>query len=332
MRKATNQTAEWWDIQADLISRIEKAGGWVNCHAHIDRAYTLTQENFHLSERQRSEKWKLNAELRRSSTVDQIYDRMSRTIERLLEQNVTALASFIDVDGDVKDKAIKAAARVRERYGKELKILFLNQSSYGLFDTEKDSRQWFEVGAEFADIIGGLLKADQGREDEHLDILLSTAKNQGKMLHVHVDELNIPEEREAQLLAEKTIEYGMEGKVVGIHGISINARPKPEREKMYTLFKKAGMMFISCPVSWLNERRSEELSPIHNPITPVDEMMEYDIPVGIGSDNISDIWMPFNTADMWLDMRVLLEAARIHDLDALVKIATSNGRKILGIA
>lgn len=320
-----------WNIREDLLAQINKNGGWVNCHAHIDRAYTLTKENFELSGRLRSEKWVLNSELRKTSTVDQIYDRMARAVERMLEQNVTALGTFIDVDGDVKDKGIKAAQRLREKYSSAMTIKFMNQSSYGLFNEEKESRQWFEVGADFVDIIGGLLKADQGRESEHLDILLSTAKAKKKMVHVHIDELNVPEEHETELLAQKAIEHGMQGKVVGIHGISINARPQAEREKIYKLAAKAKMMFIACPVSWLNERRSESLTPIHNPITPVDEMLPHGITVGIGTDNISDIWMPFNEADMWMDLRVLLEAARIYDLDALVKIATSNGRKVLGI-
>jgi cytosine/creatinine deaminase len=322
----------YWNIQEDILEKIRSNGGWVNCHAHIDRAYTITKENFASSQKLRSEKWILNDELRKTSTVDQIYDRMAQAIERMLEQGVTALGTFIDVDCNVKDKSIQAAMRVREKYKKDITIKYLNQSSNGLFNEHKEARQWFEVGAEFVDIIGGLLKADQGREAEHLDILLTTAKKMKKMVHVHVDELNIPSEQETELLAQKTIEHGMQGKVVGIHGISINARAKEERERIYTLIKKAKMMFIACPVSWLNERRSEELSPIHNPVTPVDEMLEYGIPVGIGTDNIADIFMPLNNADMWLDLRVLIEAARIYDYDEAVRISTTHGRKVLGIS
>jgi len=323
---------DYWNIREYLLAEIKKKGGWVNCHAHIDRAYTLTQDNFQLSERLRSEKWTLNDELRRNSSVDMIYDRMCRAVETMLGQGVTALGSFIDVDCNVKDKAILAAIKVREKYQSDMTIKYLNQSSNGLFNEAKKAREWFEIGAEFADILGGLLKADAGREAEHLDILLGTAKKMGKMVHCHVDELNIPEEKETLLLAQKTIEYGMQGRVVGIHGISINARTLAERNSVYALMKEAQLMFVSCPVSWLNERRSEELSPIHNPITPVDEMYHFGIPVGMGSDNIADIWMPFNEADMWLDLRVLLEAARIHDLPQLIAIATTNGSKILGLS
>lgn len=324
-------TQEYWNIKAELLSRIKQSGGWIDCHAHIDRAYTITPERFDLFLRPRSEKWALNDDLRKSSTVDQIYSRMARAVERLLEQGVAALATYIDVDGLVKDKSIQAAIRLREQYGKDIILKFLNQTSHGLFDESKQSRQWFEVGAQFVDILGGLPKADIDREGEHFDILLGTAKSLNKMVHVHVDELNLPEEHETELLAQKTIEYGLQGRVVGIHGISINCRPLKERQRIYRLMKKAGMMMIACPVSWMNERRSEELAPIHNPVTPVDEMIPAGITVGIGSDNIADIWMPYNDADMWLDLRALLEMARFYDIAELVKIATINGRKVLGI-
>ncbi len=327
-----NSSIHFWDLQQEILESIRANGGWINCHAHIDRAYTVTQENFALSNKMRHEKWKLNDELRRNSTVEQIYDRMARAIENLIGQGVTALGSFIDVDYNVKDKAINAAIKVKEKYKDQITLKFLNQSSYGLLDETKETLKWFEEALSFVDIIGGLLKADKEREEDHLDILFNTAKKTGKMVHIHLDELNIPQEKETELVVKKIKEYGLQGKVAGIHGISINCHPLEYRERLYRDMADVGMMYIACPVSWLNSRRSEELAPIHNPITPFDELHEYGIPVGIGSDNIADIWMPFNNADMWLDLRVLLEASRCHDLDALINVATTNGRKVLGLS
>ncbi len=312
-----------------ILDKIKENGGWVNCHGHFDRAYTVTPELYALANKHRHEKWKLNKELRIHSTVDQIYDRMAAAIETLLGQGVTATGTFIDVDPDVKDKSIQAATKVREKYKSQIVIKYLNQSSYGLFDPE--ARKWFEEGAQFVDIIGGLLKADQGREQEHLDILLGTAKKLNKMVHVHVDELNIPEEKETELLVKKTVEHSMQGKVVGVHGISINCHPKTYREDLYKKIVDAEVMFISCPMSWINARRSEEMAPIHNPVIPLDEMHPHNITVGIGVDNIADIFMPYNDANMWNDLRLLMETNRFYEIDEIVKIVTINGRKILGI-
>ena len=320
---------EYLDLRKEIENKIRKNGGWVNCHAHFDRAYTITPELYKLANKQRHEKWKLNKELRINSTIDQIYDRMAAAVETLIAQGTTATGTFIDVDPDVRDKSIQAAQKVRDAYKSQMAIKYLNQSSYGLFD--KEAREWFEVGADFVDIIGGLLKADQGREDEHLDILLGTAKKKNKMVHVHVDELNIPEEKETELLVKKTVEHNMQGKVVGIHGISINCHPKEYRENLYKSIKDAGVMFVSCPMSWINARRSEKHTPIHNPVLPLDEMYPHDITVAIGVDNIADLFMPYNDANLWDDLRLLMETNRFYDVDALVKIATVNGRKVLGI-
>ncbi len=319
---------DFWDIKQEILTKIKKNGGWVNCHGHMDRAYSLTPERLKLMNKLREEKWQLNKELRKSSTVTDIYERMAKATETLLEQGCNVTGTFIDVDYDVKDKAIKAAEKVRSQY-KEMKFVFLNQSSYGILTEE--SRKWFEYGADFVDIIGGLLKADQGHEKEHLDILLQAAKTRSKMVHIHVDENNIMKEKETEILANKVIEHEMIGKVVGIHGISINAHPKEYRESLYKLIKQSQLMFIACPMSWINARRSEELTPTHNPVTPLDEMYLHGITVGLGIDNIGDIFMAFNDANLWNDLRLLMECNRFYEVDELVKIATSNGRKILGI-
>lgn len=318
-----------FDLKGQILDKIAKKGGWVNCHAHIDRAYTIDEKLYKLANKLRHEKWILNTEVRKTSTVPQIYDRMAKVLELMIPQGVSVIGSFIDVDPHMKDKAIQAAQKVREKYKSQIIIKFINHSSYGIM-TEETSH-WFEIGAEFADIIGGMIKANQEDKEKYLDIIMQTAKSKGKMVHVHVDEENSPEEKETELLAKKTIEHGMQGKVVGIHGISINCHSKKYRDDLYSLMIKAGLMMIACPISWLNSRRSEDLTPTHNPTTPVDELISAGIKVGIGADNIADLFMPYNDGNMWNDLRVMMELNRLYDIDTLVKIATKNGRQILGL-
>lgn len=317
------------DLKQALLDKIKKKGGWVNCHSHIDRSFTITPKLYKLANALRHEKWILNTDLRKTSTNQQIYDRMAKSLELMIAQKVYAIGTFIDVDPFTKDKCIKAAIKARNKYKSQIKIKFINHSSYGILT--KETRDWFEVGAEFADIIGGMVKANQGQENEYFDIILQTAKDKKKMVHVHVDEVNSPDEVETEMLSKKTIEYKMQGQVVGIHGISINTHPKTYRDNLYKLMKKANLMMIACPISWLNSRRSEALTPTHNPTTPVDELVPAGITVGIGTDNIADLFEPYNDGNLWNDLRVLMEMNRLYDIDTLVKIATTNGRKILGI-
>ncbi|MEK7594040.1 MAG: amidohydrolase family protein [Patescibacteria group bacterium] len=321
---------DFYDPSADLLARIRERGGWVNAHSHIDRAYIITEENFHLSNSTLQEKWALPDAFKSKATVDEIYDHMAKAVETMCEQGVQALGSFIDVDPVVKDKAIQAAQRVRDSFKQDIKIKFINQTTQGVIDPE--ARKWFELGAEFVDIIGGLPEKDAGHEAEHLDILFEAAKKNGnKMMHVHIDQYGMPDQRDTELLAQKAIEHDYKNKVVAVHALSVASQPIDYRKQLYGKMKEAGLMVVTCPLAYIASHRSETMAPIHNSIAPVEEMLAAGLVVAMGSDNIHDIYMPFADGNMWSEMRVLLEACYIRDLDALAAVATTNGLKTLGI-
>lgn len=324
-----------FDPKQVIIEKIKTQGGWVNTHAHIDRAFILDEENFPLTTASLQEKWDFPDQYKRAASVDTIYTNMARATEKMVEQGVQALGTFIDVDPVIGDKAIRAAQKLRETFKGSLKIVYINQVVKGVIDPE--ARHWFEVGAQFVDIIGGLPEKDAGREAEHLDILFETAKkNGGKMLHVHVDQYNNPEQRDTELLVNKTIEHGYENKVVAVHSISLGAQSMDYRKQLYTKMKKAGVMVIACPTGWIDNswvarQDHDVVGPIHNAIAPVKEMVAAGLTVAIGTDNIQDIYKPFVDGDMWTELRFLLETCHFYDSDALAEIATVNGLRTLGL-
>jgi cytosine/creatinine deaminase len=319
-----------WDLKALIVEKIIQNGGWVNCHSHLDRAFTITADSLSQGNSHLHEKWRLVDELKRKSTVDQIYDRMAVAVEKQLAQGVSVIGSFIDVDEVIGDKSMQAAEKIRTTFqSREISVKFINQTLKGVLSPS--ARKWFEEGAAFADIVGGLPGADPWYEEEHLDVLLETARKLGKLVHVHLDQLNVAREKETALCAEKTIQYGMQDRVVAIHSISLAAQPYEYRRHVYKQMRQAQMKVIACPTAWIDSRRSEEWSPTHNSIVPVEELMAAGFSVGIGTDNIADVYKPFTDGDMWTELRFLLESCHYYDIDNLVKIATSNGRKILGI-
>lgn len=310
-----------------LRHEITARGGFVNCHAHLDRAYTITPKNFHLTGAQLKQKWTLVNKGKEESTVTDIYDRMARALEDMLIQGVQAVGTCIDIDNITKDKAIRAAQKLRCVYQHDINLKFINQTLAGVVTPE--ARQWFSLAVQFVDIIGGLPKVDAGYEEQHLDILLGTAKAQGKPVHVHVDQNNDPQEKETELLVQKTIEHGMQGNVTAIHCISLGAHPIQYRKKIYQKMREASVMVICCPSAWIDSRRNEVKTPTHNSTTPIDEMAPAGIVVGLGIDNIFDIYKPFANGDLLVELRFLLEACHFYCIETLADIATTNGLKIL---
>jgi len=345
MNKSSTQQLPTWNFKKLIVDEIRKNGGWVNAHVHADRAFTINPDKLDIYEKYSlEEKWDLVDEVKINATEEDYYKRISQAIELMISQGVTAVGSFIDIDPICEDRAIKAAIKARENYKHQITIKYINQTLKGVIEPE--ARKWFDIGSEYVDIIGGLPRRDErdfGLGAKHIDILMETAKKLNKTVHVHVDQFNIAGDRETELLCYKTIEHNMQGKVVAIHGISIAAEPKPYREYLYHLMKKAKLMVISCPTAWIDSKRSESTTPFHNSLTPIDELIPAGIPIALGTDNIADYMVPFCDGDMWGELRLLTTGTRfirpllnednkrINHFQELINIATVNGLKSLGL-
>src|SRR5690554_6251805 len=146
-----------------VLEKIKEKGGWVNTHAHLDRAYSLTKDTFSYTNSYLKEKWHLVDDMKRNSTVDDIYERMERAINHFLEQGAQAVGTFIDVDEVIEDRSMIAAQRLKDNYGKDIEIRFANQVLKGVIDPK--ARYWFDMSVDFVDIIGGLPAKDFGREE-----------------------------------------------------------------------------------------------------------------------------------------------------------------------
>lgn len=322
------------DPKQILLDKIKARGGWVNSHTHIDRSYIINESNYSKTGDALELKWDHPDDFKTVITVDEIVGHMSQVIDNQLEQGVQALGSFIDCDSVVKDKNLKAADIVKDRYKGQIKLKFIHQPIKGLFANPED-RKWFEEAASFVDIIGGLperdseLKLGVNRKAEHLDILFETAKKHRKPLHVHVDQLNDPNQKDTELLVQKTREHDYAGKVAAIHCISLAAQEKSYRERIYKELKELDITVIACPSAWIDSRRTETLVPSHNSVTPLDEMIPAGVTVALGTDDIADIYKPFSDGDMWTELRILLEATHTYDIELLAQVATTNGRKAL---
>jgi len=313
----------------NLKNRIIDNGGFVNAHAHFDRAFTLEMFSEMETYKHLEEKWKLVDRFKAQACANSYEENVLRAIDSQINFGVSHACSFIDVDSLCQHAAIvgaKKAAAARPNF----KIKLACQTLKGVLRPAEN--ELLETVLDSFDIIGSLPRAD-GIEniERHLDKVMFWAKARNKRLHVHVDQLNCQSEKETELLARKTIEWGLEGMVTAVHGISLACHEKYYRQEVYKLCKDAGLSFVACPSAWIDHPRREDLAPIHNAITPVDELLEHDIVVALGSDNIHDVYKPYADGDMMFELRLLLEACKIYDEDALVKIATENGKKVLGI-
>ena len=231
-------------------------GGFVNAHAHLDRANTATFFSKEEQYKFLKEKWKLVDRIKKQSKELDYTMRINKALTDQIKFGVSSVCSFIDIDSVVGCKAIDAACALsgEDRITNVIDFVIATQTLKGVLNTEE--RDLIVEHIDKAHIIGSLPGADKGCEEKHLDIVMNWTKAYKKRLHVHVDQLNTSAEKETELLARKTMEWGLEGRVTAVHSISLACHAKSYREEVYKMSKDA-------PKSSLNRRNTFPALPNH---------------------------------------------------------------------
>ncbi|VFN00893.1 MAG: Amidohydrolase family protein [Candidatus Kentron sp. G] len=309
-----------WDMRRSFFQLVDEYSGFACYHAHFDKAYLISMDNLKLTRMDMQKKWDLYRYLKENYTREDLVERMSRAVEAMIEQGVTHCRSFIDADDIVGLLPMEAALEVRDHYKDKIELQFAIQPLQGVIAPE--AREYFAKACELADVVGGLPSRDRPQSEKHLDILFAIAKDLGMRIDVHVDQENNPDERETELLALKTMEHGMEGRVSAVHAVSLAAKLPHEQERIINLIRDAGLNIIICPSAALSMKPLEHrIAPLHNSIAPLAKLIEAKIPVFFGVDNIHDLFMPLVDGDMWFECRMLMEACRYYDLEAIAAMA-----------
>ena len=317
-----------WDLKTQMLEAIKEKGGFVNCHAHFDKSYFITREGLEKSTVSMEEKWRMSDGIKRNSTVEDIKVRIRRALDTLVSQGCKLTCTFVDAYDAVGHKAIDAALAVKEEYKNKITMLIASQPLGGLIDDE--ARVLYEEITAKADIAGGLPSKDRPNDEKHLDYLFKIAKKLNKPVHVHIDQENNPNERDTEKLISAVRRHNYEGRTVAVHAISVSAQAKEYRTKIYKEMAELGMAVLVCPSAVISMRQLDQfLAPVHNSIANVSEMLEAGVLVGLGIDNIADFYEPFVDGDMWVELRLMQEACRYYNFDALVDIVSINGAKIL---
>jgi cytosine/creatinine deaminase len=314
-----------------FFEQVKKTPGMVNCHAHLDRAYTVTPENWKQASALMEEKWILNRDIKKNHTEESLIERLKYCIDDFIDQGIIACRTHVDADFIVEMLVVDSAAKVRDEYKDRFILQLVPQPLEGL--RTQEARDLYEKACDKCDVVGGLPSSDRSESNgdrKHMEFLISTAKNLGKDIDVHVDQENNPEEKDSEWILDMIEKEGMQGRVTFVHALSVSAQAEEDRKRIYKKMVDTGTNVTVCPWAVIGmKQHKDKVAPLHNSIAQVDEMIEAGVNVSVGTDNISDIFVPEDRGDLFEEIILMASACRYYDVAGLAKIATNNGAKAL---
>lgn len=328
----------------ELEGWYEPKGGLIDCHRHIDRHKSLDAEAYKLlaDNSPLEKKWQYIDQKKASLGYQESMKwRMDDAIDSMKYQGIKACRTYIDVDEILGLTGLEAALVVKKKAA--LSGFYLQVAAYpirGIATTEL--KDLFLASAERADLIGTLPSRD--RKDigdwrtvkRNLRKYFKTALELGKPIDMQIDQKNNPQERESEVLIQVAREFREKGYTLPItatHCISLGAQSLAHILLTAKAFRELNIMVVVCPGAAVSTQQNRwEMGPIRNAIAPVTELIGEGVTVALGTDNVSDIFMPFCDGNFRSEVTKLADAIRWQgDLSKFADIATTNGRLVLGL-
>lgn len=305
--------------------------GLIEPHIHLEKALLLDRMPGDAASLQ--EAISMTAALKAGFTEPDMIQRSIEVIRKLSSYGVTRLRCHVEVDPMLGLRAMNSALTVKEKMEDMMGIQIVVFPQEGIISAPGTADLMEEAVRMGADVIGGITYVDPILDD-HLNFAFELAARYNRPLDFHVD-FSLNAEDEAILhIANKTLDYGFQGRVSAGHVTSLAAMPREKVKLCARKIAEADLHLMTLPATdlYLNGRADNDNT--RRGITPVGLLREEGVNVIYGANNIQNAFTPFGNGNPFDIALLLAHTAYMGseaDTDTLVEMATLGAARALGI-
>ena len=275
-------------------------------------------------------------EKKKNYTIEDIVERAGKAIKLAVKNGTTRMRTHVDVDTIGGLTPLKGVVEARKKYSDLMDIEIISFPQEGIVQDPGTEKLMWEAMENGAEIVGGMPANEKTAEDslKHIEIAFEIAREYDADIDMHIDETDDPAYKTLEMLADKTIEYGWQGRVTAGHTCALAAYEDEYAQQVMDKVKEAQIHVITNPVTNLMLQGRLDNQPKRRGITRVKELLERNVNMSFGQDCVKDTFYPFGQCDLMEVGLVTAHAAHMslpEEIEEVFKMPTYNAAKILGI-
>ena len=303
---------------------------FVNTHLHMCKVYTLEMMDEEAMKDYHGESMgKAMTAIELAAKVKDKYDQswivpnVQKAAALAARYGCTHIRAFADVDSKAKLEGVKALIQVRDQFQGIVDIQVVAFAQDGIVREPGAADLVCQAMTMGADVVGGIPWIEFTDADiaEHVQVIFDIAEEFNKPVSMLVDDAGDPGLRSLELMALETIKRNWHGRSLAHHARAMALYPKPYLQKVAALLKTAQMGVVSDP----------HTGPLH---ARVRELLEEDVLVCLGQDDISDAYYPYGRNNMlevaFLVSHLLWMTTR-SDMETLYEMITTSAARCIGL-
>lgn len=272
---------------------------FVNGQLHACKSFWRRHLNELPAEQQALPRFQAAHYVKQRYTVEDVTARVDEVMRLAIQNGTCAIRLFGDVDEASGVIAVQGLLAIRERYRHLMKVEVVAFPQDGVTSerTPDLMRQALELGA---DVVGGIPWIEQGAtaQKRHTEMCFALAKTFDKDLHFVCDDVADPASRTLEDVARQTLSHNYQGRVSATQCAALSFYPDDYAAAVIGLLKTAGMTIFSNSHVSLIATEFPLRQPWPRSITRVRELLEADVPVACGQDDIDNWFYPFGRNDL----------------------------------
>ncbi len=284
---------------------------FIEPHIHLDTTQTAGEPSWNLSGTlfEGIERW---AERKALLTHEDVKQRAIQTLKWQIANGIQFVRTHVDVS-DPNLVALKAMLEVREEMKEWVELQIVAFPQEGILSYPNGKALLEESLKLGADVIGAIPHFEFTREYgvESLHYVFDLAEKYQVLVDVHCDEIDDEQSRFIETLATLAYERGMGHRVTASHTTAMHSYNGAYASRLFRLLKMADINFVANPLVNIHLQGRFDSYPKRRGITRVKEMLEANINVCFGHDDVFDPWYPMGTANMLQVLHMGLHVCQI---------------------
>ena len=269
----------------------------VDPHFHLENA--LLSDSVNQSGTLR-EAINIYAEIKRDMSRENIVARATRALRMAVANGTLWMRNNVDIDQIAKVRLLDAICEARDKFAGVIDVQVVAFPQLGLARNPEAVDCMWQAMARGATVVGGMPHGERDMDDaaRHIEIAFEIAKAHDADIDMHVDETDDPYWHSLELLADKTIEMGYQGRVTAGHCCAMAAWDDALAARVIEKVRRAGVnICTNAPVNLLLQGRGDR-QPVRRGIARVRELLDAGVNVTCGQDDMMNMFYPFGRMDM----------------------------------
>ena len=334
------QTIEPQDnLEVGFGNHVDADGGlatppFVEPHIHLDTTQTAGEPSWNQSGTlfEGIERW---AERKAMLSHDDVKQRAMQTLKWQIANGIQHVRTHVDVS-DPTLTALKAMLEVKQDMAEWIDLQIVAFPQEGLLSYPDGEALLEEALCMGADVVGATPHIEFTREYgiESLHKAFALAAKYDSLIDIHCDEIDDEQSRFIETVAALAHRDGLGSRVTASHTTAMHSYNGAYTSRLFRLLKLSKINFVANPLVNIHLQGRFDTYPKRRGITRVKEMLEANINVCFGHDDVLDPWYPLGTANMLQVLHMGLHICQLMGYDQIndsLNLITNNSATTLNL-